>query len=119
IPLRLAPFKGFERFLQTPIAVHKVRYVGEPVDVVVAESRYLAEDALARIAADFDPLPAVATLDESKSGAVLIHEAAGENLATTYNVARGDVEAAFRVAEYTRREVFHTNRHAPCPLETR
>jgi len=119
IPLRLAPFKGFERFLQSPLAADKVRYVGEPVAVVVAEDRYIAEDALACIDIDFDPLPPVATLDRSAAGEVLIHDAAGENLATAYRVGRGDVEMAFRNAEYTRRECFKTNRHAPCPLETR
>ena len=119
IPLRLAPFKGFERFLQTPLADSKVRYVGEPVAVVVAENRYVAEDALARIAVDYEPLPPIATLDRAAAGDVLIHDAAGENLATFYRVGRGDIDAAFRNAEYTRRECFRTNRHAACPLETR
>ncbi len=119
IPLRLAPFKGFERFLQSPLADGKVRYVGEPVAVVVAENRYIAEDALERIAVDYDPLPPIATLAQSADGAVLVHEEAGENLATGYRVGRGDVDAAFRNAEYTRREIFRTNRHAACPLETR
>ena len=59
IPLRLAPFKGFEKFLQKPIAVDKVRYVGEPIAVIIAENRYLAEDALAEITLDFDISPAV------------------------------------------------------------
>ncbi len=119
IPLRLAPFKGFERFLQTPLADDKVRYVGEPVAVVVAHDRYRAEDALARIAVEYDPLPAVTDVEQAASGAVLIHEAAGENMATTYQVGRGDIDAAFRAAAYTRREHFVTNRHAPCPMETR
>jgi len=46
IPIRLYPLEGLERFLQYPLAREKVRYVGEPVAVVVASSRYVAEDAL-------------------------------------------------------------------------
>lgn len=119
IPLRLAPFKGFERFLQAPLADAKVRYVGEPLAVVVAEDRYIAEDALARIAVEFEPLPAVTDVEQAASDATLVHEAAGGNTATRYEVARGDIDAAFRDAAYTRRERFVTNRHAACPLETR
>jgi carbon-monoxide dehydrogenase large subunit len=119
IPLRLTPYKDFERFLQHPIAVDKVRFVGEPVAVVVAENRYIAEDALSLIAVDYDILPAVTTRDQAAAGDVLVHEAAGENLGTSYHVGRGDIEAAFRDAAYTRRATFVTNRHAPCPLETR
>ena len=119
IPLRLAPFKGFEKFLQKPIAVDKVRYVGEPIAVIIAENRYLAEDALAMITLDFDVLPAVTDLDQAQAGNVLLHEAAGENVGTAYPVSRGDVETAFKDAPYSRRERFITNRHAACPLETR
>lgn len=119
IPLRLTPFEGFERFLQKPIAVDKVRFVGEPVAVVVAENRYVAEDALSLITVDYDTLPAVVTRDQAAAGKVLVHEAAGENFATRYRVGRGDVDAGFAEADYTRREVFTTNRHAPCPMETR
>ena len=59
IPLRLYPLPGLEHFLQYPLARDKVRYVGEPVAVVVAESRYLAEDALDAMEVTYEPLPAV------------------------------------------------------------
>lgn len=119
IPLRLAPFDGFERFLQRPIADDKVRYVGEPVAVVVASDRYIAEDALELIDVDFEPLPAVTTVDQAAAGETLIHEDAGENMGTRYTVGRGDADAAFADAPYTRRERFVTNRHGAVPMETR
>ena len=119
IPLRLTPYKDFERFLQHPIAVDKVRFVGEPVAVVIAENRYIAEDALPQISVDYDILPAVTSRDQAAAGEVLVHDAAGENLATRYTVSRGDLDDAFRDAPYTRRATFVTNRHAPCPMETR
>ena len=119
IPLRLAPFDGFERFLQRPIAVDKVRYVGEPVAVVIAEDRYVAEDALELIEVEFDQLPTITTIEQAAAGNTLIHEAAGENMGTRYTVARGNANAAFDDAAYTRRERFVTNRHGAVPMETR
>lgn len=119
IPLRLAPFAGFERFLQRPIARDKVRYVGEPVAVVVAADRYIAEDALDLIEADFEPLPAITTVDQAVAGETLIHDAAGGNMGTRYSVGRGDTDSVFENAPYTRRERFVTNRHGAVPMETR
>jgi aerobic carbon-monoxide dehydrogenase large subunit len=119
IPLRLAPFEGFERFLQRPIAQDKVRYVGEPVAAIVATDRYIAEDALELIEVEFEPLPAVTTVAQACAGETLIHEDAGENMGTRYTVSRGDTDAAFADAPYIRRETFVTNRHGAVPLETR
>ena len=119
IPLRLAPFAGFERFLQKPIAVDKVRYVGEPVAVVIADDRYIAEDALELIEIDVETLPAIVTVDQAVAGETLIHDVAGENMGTQYMVSRGDTGAAFDGAAYTRRERFVTNRHGAVPMETR
>jgi carbon-monoxide dehydrogenase large subunit len=101
------------------LAVGKVRYVGEPVAVVVAADRYRAEDALARIAVEYAPLAAVVDTEAAASPRTLVHEAAGENVATRYRVARGDVAAAFAGADYRRAETFRTARQAPSPLETR
>jgi carbon-monoxide dehydrogenase large subunit len=119
IPIRLAPFKGFENFLQCPLAENKVRYVGEPVAVVIAEDRYLAEDALEAIVVDYDVIEPVVDIAQSALDTSLLHEEAGTNLATQYLVDRGDVDDVFSRAEYTRKEKFTTNRHAACPIETR
>ncbi len=105
--------------LQAPIASDRVRYVGEPVAVVVAENRYIAEDALEEIAVEYEILPAVTDIARSASGEVLLFEDAGENMGARYQVGRGDIDAAFAEADYTRRERFVTNRHAACPMETR
>ena len=59
IPLRLANLPEFKGYLQPVIAKDKVRYVGEPVAVVVAETQALAEDALERIDVDIERLPAL------------------------------------------------------------
>ncbi|MBI1737466.1 MAG: xanthine dehydrogenase family protein molybdopterin-binding subunit [Candidatus Rokubacteria bacterium] len=119
IPIRLAPLPGFERYLQWPVARDRVRYVGEPVAMVVAEDRAVAEDAAARVAIEYDMLDAVVRVERAAEDRVLVHEAAGSNVATSYTAARGDVDAAFARAEYTRRETFRCHRHTAVPLETR
>ncbi len=71
----------FNQRTQTPLARDVVRYVGEPVALVVAESRYLAEDALDRIVVDYDPLPVAAELEPSAQvDAPMVHDVSG-NLA--------------------------------------
>ena len=119
IPVRLYLLPGLEQFLQYPLARDKVRYVGEPVAVVIGESRYVAEDALDAIEVSYEPLPAVVDVRQSLSDRVVIHEAAGTNLAAEYTISVGDINEAFRAADYTRKEEFKVHRHTGNPLETR
>ena len=119
IPMRRGSFSGLERFLQYPLANEKVRYVGEPVAVVVAESRHLAEDALEAIDIQYEPLPAVIDAWQSLKGDVLLFEEHGTNLAFEFSGMLGDTDEAFRRAEYTRKEQFRCHRHTGNPLETR
>src|SRR5204862_6077110 len=82
IPIRLARLPGFERYLQGRLAADRVRYVGEPVALVVAEDRYAAEDAAARVMVDYEPLDAVVDPREALADRVLVHDASGTNVAT-------------------------------------
>ena len=93
--------------------------MGEPVAVVIAETRYLAEDALDGVAVAYDPLPAIVDVWQSLSGDVLLFEEHGTNLAYEFASALGDVDEAFRQADYTRKETFRCHRHTANPLETR
>jgi len=119
IPVRVFDLDGLGDYRQLPLAEDIVRYVGEPVAVVVASSRYIAEDALESIEVSYDPLEASASISSSLSDRVIIHAATGTNLAATASVGFGDVEAAFAQADYTRKEEFKTHRHTGNPLETR
>ncbi len=119
IPIRLYPLPGLERYLQYPLARDTVRYVGEAVAVAIAESRYVAEDALDAIEVTYEPLPVVVDVREALRDEVLVQEENGTNLAVHYTVALGDIEEAFRLAEYRRREEFRVHRHTGNPLETR
>ncbi len=65
----------FHERTQVPLAKGKVRYAGEPVVAIVAESRYIAEDAVDEIWVDYDPLPAVVDIEEAiKEDSALVHE---------------------------------------------
>ncbi len=119
IPLRHDPLPTSKRYVQPVIAVDKVRFVGEPIAVVVADSIAAAEDALDAIAVDIEPLPAVAGRDAARQDAVLLFENTGSNLAGTITALRGDADAAFKAAPYLRREHFRVQRHSAVPMESR
>jgi carbon-monoxide dehydrogenase large subunit len=119
IPLRQEPLPALRQYEQPVIAYRKVRYVGEPIAVVVAASAALAEDALEAILVDIAPLPAVADRAAARNGDVLLFEEAGTNVASTITAVRGDIEVAFREAAYTRRERFTVQRHSAVPMEPR
>jgi carbon-monoxide dehydrogenase large subunit len=122
IPVRLGqrPSASAVACLQPPLAGDKVRYVGEPVAVVVAESRYLAEDALELIDVDYDPLPAVADARRATArGAPVLHAAIDGNVVDTLHTRRGDAEAALAGARYRVSERFSVQRHTGVPMETR
>ena len=119
IPMRVFPLPGLDNYLQRPLPGDTVRHAGEAVAVVVAGSRYIAEDALDLIEVDYEPLTAVTTIDEALKDSVLVHPANSSNLAGSAEISVGDVESAFREADYVRREQFSTNRHTANPMETR
>ena len=85
----------FKPFQQPVIANDKVRYVGEPIAVVVADTQALAEDALELIALDIEPLPPVADRAAAREGKSLLFEASGRNLIITLSAVKGDADAAF------------------------
>ena len=118
IGMRQELLPQYAHFQQSVIAHDKVRYVGEPLALVVADSAALAEDALDAIVIDIEALPAVASRAASRSGASPLH---GErsNLVGTLTASLGDIEAAFRDAAYVRRERFEVQRHTGVPMEPR
>ncbi|HUC70238.1 MAG TPA: xanthine dehydrogenase family protein molybdopterin-binding subunit [Stellaceae bacterium] len=119
IPLRLLPLPGTERFLQPVIAVDRVRYVGEPVAVVLADSAALAEDGVGAIALDIEELPPVPNRRASGRHDILLFEESGTNLAMAFIAVSGDADAAFREAAYVRRECFQVQRYTALPMEPR
>ena len=103
-----------------PLAQHKVRYVGEPVVGVIAQSRYHAEDALELIAIDYEPLAAVSDPEAAaRSGAALLHEEAGSNVLVSREFKRGDVDAAAQSAPVRVKGRFRMHRKTALAIEPR
>ncbi|MEA3071604.1 MAG: aerobic carbon-monoxide dehydrogenase large subunit [Alphaproteobacteria bacterium] len=119
IPLRQESAPEFKPFQQPVIAHDKVRYVGEPVGVILAETQAAAEDALDAVHVQIDPLPAVIDSAIAAKGDVLLFENAGSNVPLTLRGVRGDPGPVFKDAAYTRRERFHVQRHGAVPMEAR
>jgi aerobic carbon-monoxide dehydrogenase large subunit len=119
VPMRLQPLPDFEPFGQPVIAETKVRYVGEALAVVLADTPAVAEDALGLIEIDIEPLPPVADRLASAKDASLLFEEARTNRAMLFRAVRGDVAVAFAGAPYVRRERLRTQRHMALPLEPR
>ena len=103
-----------------PLAESKVRYVGEPIAVVVAENRYIAEDAAALIELELEPLPAAVDPEAAaRADAPLLHEEEGTNVLVERTLGRGDVEAGFSAAAIIVGGKFRMTRKSPSPMEGR
>jgi carbon-monoxide dehydrogenase large subunit len=109
-----------ESVLQPPLARDVVRYVGEPVAIVVAEDAYVAEDAAELVALDLEPLDAALDpVAAATEGAPLVHEGLGGNVVETVPIRYGEVEAAFAAADVVVRRRLAVQRHTGVPMETR
>jgi carbon-monoxide dehydrogenase large subunit len=119
VPMRLQPMPEFEAFGQPVMARDKVRYVGEALAMVLADSAGVAEDALGAIEVDIEPLPAVANWRSAAKNETLLFENKGSNVTMKFRAVLGDADAVFKDAPYTRREHFSTQRHTALPMEPR
>jgi carbon-monoxide dehydrogenase large subunit len=120
IPPRMSPGERAVKVLQPVIARDEVRYVGEPVALVVARDPYAAEDAAELVDLGIDSYQAILELDDAVSPqARAIHSVLGSNKTDTIAVARGKVDAAFRAADVVVGGSFSVQRHGAIPLEPR
>lgn len=102
------------------LAVDTVRHVGEPVVMIIAESRAIAEDAAQLIVVDYDQLPAVTSSTQALAdGAPQLFDDVPGNIRYQNHTSSGDVEAAFAQADHVISETFAQHRWAPVPMETR
>jgi aerobic carbon-monoxide dehydrogenase large subunit len=106
---------------QQPLLAHdKVRHVGEAIAVILAESRYQAEDAAELVAVDLELLPAVVDAKAALSdGSAVLHERCGTNLIGDFAVEKGDTEAALSAAPHNLHRHFYHHRYAAMPMECR
>jgi aerobic carbon-monoxide dehydrogenase large subunit len=105
---------------QVPLAKDKVRHVGEPLAMVVAQSRHLAEDALADIVVDIEALPAVVDLEMAlAASSALVHDDLGTNMSAHVRQTKGNYATAAAAAAHVIRRRFLYDRGASNPIETR
>jgi carbon-monoxide dehydrogenase large subunit len=122
VPVVAAPFPGMvnEHMTQTLLASDVVRFVGEPVAVVVTEGRYQGEDAADLVDVDYDVLPPVVEMaDADGPGAAVLFPEAGTNVAATFGdvaTLKGDL---FDGCEVVISRTIVNQRVAPAPMETR
>ncbi len=115
----LLHYKGMKTGAMLPLAVERVRYVGEPIVVIAAESRAAADDAAALVGIEYEPLPAVLAPDAALAeGAPVIHPELGDNILYQTRLTAGDVERALSAGRVWER-TFTTGRHTGVPLEPR
>ncbi|HCP75199.1 MAG TPA: xanthine dehydrogenase family protein molybdopterin-binding subunit, partial [Ktedonobacter sp.] len=111
---------GLRKPERRPLAVGRVRYVGDPVAVVLAESLYAAMDARDLVEVEYEPLPAVVDLEGALDpGAPLLYDELGSNSAFTQESGGGDIQAAFENADHVVRLRVVNQRLAPGSLESR
>lgn len=116
----LAHLKGLKSAPQHAIAVERATWAGEPVAAVVADSRAAAEDGVAALLVDFDPLPVVADMEAALDPETpLIHPELGDNLAFQRLHEAGDPDGAMTAAAFVVEATFHTGRHTGVCLEPR
>ncbi|MDW8319270.1 MAG: xanthine dehydrogenase family protein molybdopterin-binding subunit [Anaerolineae bacterium] len=105
---------------QVPLVKDKARHVGEPIAVVVAESRYLAEDAAERVYVDYEPLPAVVKLEDALApGAPLIHDDLGTNLNAHVIQEKGNYASAVERADVVIKRRYVYDRGTAVAMENR
>jgi carbon-monoxide dehydrogenase large subunit len=122
-PIPTIPFRRknptIAPYAQPIIATDFVRYVGEPVAIVLADSAELAEDAAQEVGLDIEALTPCVDWQASTAGTNLLFAGTTTNIASTFTAQCGDAAAAFAAAPYTRRERFSVQRHTALPMETR
>ncbi|MDQ6674950.1 MAG: xanthine dehydrogenase family protein molybdopterin-binding subunit [Chloroflexota bacterium] len=105
---------------QPILADGRVRYVGEPIAAVVAETRASAQDGVAAVLVDYTPLQSVADAQAAvEFSAPVLQPDLGDNLVGTFEVTVGDPEAAFASADRIVKGRFYVQRYTGMPLETR
>src|SRR5450631_3889089 len=110
----------FHQRTQVPLAKDKVRHVGEPLVIVIAESRYIAEDALDDIDVELEPLPAVVDLEKGLAhGSALVHDDVGSNVSAHVRQTKGNYAAAAAKADQIIKRRFLYEHGISSPIETR
>lgn len=120
VPPPPIPDLVFNPRTQVPLAKGKVRHVGEPLVAIVAESRYIAEDAAEQVVVMIDPLPAIVNIERALApGAALVHDDLTQNLNAHAIQRKGDYAIAEQQADLIIKRRFHYDRGTAAAMENR
>ncbi|HET8844600.1 MAG TPA: xanthine dehydrogenase family protein molybdopterin-binding subunit, partial [Ktedonobacteraceae bacterium] len=119
-PLETIALPGMKKPERRPMAVDRVRYIGDPVAIVLAEDRYIAVDAHSLVEIDYTPLPAISDPEAALApGAPLLYEELETNQIYDLSSSWGDVEGVFARADHITHLRLVNQRLAPSSLEPR
>jgi len=119
-PMAIQMVPGYRSPVFHPLATDRVRFVGDPVAVVIAESRYLAEDARDEVEVDYAPLQAVVSIEQALDPSrPVLFDNVGSNIVMQDSHTYGEIDAAFAKANRVIKERFRQHRYANVPMETR
>jgi aerobic carbon-monoxide dehydrogenase large subunit len=114
------PHPNLKQLTEFPLAKDHVRYVGEPVAVIVAASRQVAEDAAPLVEVDYEPLPSCVEIESAlDKHTPLVHEGEADNVAGFMKQKAGDVDKAFAEADHVIKEKLTIHRGGCHAIETR
>lgn len=113
-----APMPGRLGFIEWALARETVRFVGEPVVLVVASDRYVAEDIVDLVTVEYEPLDPVPDVQTAATDSILLHADRGTNLADNETLAFGEVNDAFANADHVVEGTYTWGRISGVPLET-
>ena len=114
------PHPNLKPLTEFPLAKDKVRYVGEPVAVIVATSRQLAEDAASLVQVDYEPMAPCVDVEKALSpGASLVHEGEPDNVGGFMKQSTGNVDKAFAEADHVIKEILRVHRGGCHAIEAR
>ena len=103
-----------------PLATQTVLFVGDPVALVIAETRAAAEDGAEMVVVDYEPGTPVVTIDDAlREGAPVVHPELGSNVHSDMSVGSADTDSVLASAAHVITETVAQQRHLACPMETR
>jgi carbon-monoxide dehydrogenase large subunit len=102
-----------------PLTVDEARFVGDPIALIVAENRYVAEDAMELVDVEYDALPALVTYEDVDDQDWFVHDHLGTNTAGEFAVGIEETNAIFDDAAHVVEHTIHQQAYAAVPMETR
>ena len=102
-----------------PLTEDCARFVGDPVAIVVAQDRYVAEDASDLVVVDYEPLQALVDYGEAEHTDILVHESLGSNSSGEFGVGMDEIESVLSASDHVVEHTIHQQAYAAVPMETR